>query len=65
MRDDIERIRSGGSYVIIETADALENLVSHLEAMKQQEYLRDPRLVEEIVSKLPYEQQVKWMESMQ
>ena len=62
LREDVERIRSNGPNTIIEIADSLENLVSHLNAMKQPDYLRDPRLIEEIVTKLPYEQQIKWLE---
>lgn len=62
LREEIERIRPSGPGTIIEITDALENLVSHLTAMKQEEYLRDPRLMDDIASKLPYEQQIKWME---
>ncbi|XP_065094301.1 uncharacterized protein LOC135714851 [Ochlerotatus camptorhynchus] len=62
LRDDLERIRTGGHLAIVEISNGLENLIAHLTASNQMAYSNDPRLVEELVSKMSCDTQIKWLE---
>ncbi|XP_052864146.1 uncharacterized protein LOC128270768 [Anopheles cruzii] len=59
---DLQRIRKDSRTVIMDMMNALENTVSNIMLMEREEYLRDHRLVDELVRKLPYSIQVKRME---
>ncbi|KXJ77282.1 hypothetical protein RP20_CCG007947 [Aedes albopictus] len=62
---ELAKIRKETKTAVIEISEALDNLVSNLELINYQDYLRDPRLIDETVRKLPYSLQVKWTEERQ
>ncbi|XP_050091974.1 uncharacterized protein LOC126575362 [Anopheles aquasalis] len=59
---DVTRVRVTDQTRIPELANALENLVVNVKALGQDAYLNDPRLVDELVGKLPLSNQIKWAE---
>ncbi|XP_055622287.1 uncharacterized protein LOC129765875 [Toxorhynchites rutilus septentrionalis] len=63
--NDLRRIKKDSRTVVPDISDALDNMVVNMEALGQKEYLRDHRLIEEIIEKLPYTIQVKWVEVIQ
>lgn len=56
---DLLKIRRDSRTVVIEMANALENLVNNIKLIRKEEYLADHRLVEDLVKRLPYNIQVK------
>lgn len=60
--NDFVKIKKNQKAVVIEICDALENMVENLKTIGKDDYLFDPRLVEETVRKLPYNLQVQWAE---
>lgn len=48
---DLSRIRKESKTAIIEISEALDSLVNNLEVINLQDYLRDPRLIDETISK--------------
>lgn len=56
---ELAKIRKESKTVVIEMANALENLVYNIKMIEKEEYFSDHRLVEELVKKLPYNIQVK------
>ncbi|XP_035787864.1 uncharacterized protein LOC118464534 [Anopheles albimanus] len=59
---DVTRVRVPDQTKIPELANAVENLVVNVKALGQDAYLNDPRLVDELVGKLPLANQIKWAE---
>lgn len=63
--NDLKKITKESRTVVSDISDALDNMVVNMDALGQKKYLRDHRLIEEIMEKLPYMIQVKWIEVIQ
>ncbi|XP_055542858.1 uncharacterized protein LOC129728441 [Wyeomyia smithii] len=61
---ELIKIRKENKSALLEIADALDNLVSTINVINCAQYLNDPRLVDTIVKKLPYNIQIKWAEEL-
>ncbi|ETN60411.1 hypothetical protein AND_007967 [Anopheles darlingi] len=59
---DVTRVRVPDSTRIPELANAVDNLVVNMKALGQDAYLNDPRLVKELVQKMPLANRTKWVE---
>ncbi|XP_058456604.1 uncharacterized protein LOC131434001 [Malaya genurostris] len=50
---------------VVEISDALENLVNNMTMLDAKGYLYDNRLIDDTVKKLPFNLQIKWVETLQ
>lgn len=65
LRGDLERIKKLGNKTINEIADKLDCFIINMNTLNRADLLTDPRLLEELIWKLPYNLQVNWVEYTQ
>lgn len=63
--NNLMKTQGNSNNSVVEISDALDAFVAHIGIMEKPEYLKDFRLIDEIVKKLPFNLQVQWIEVLQ
>ncbi|XP_053667104.1 uncharacterized protein LOC128716206 [Anopheles marshallii] len=62
MVKEVLKVRIENPYKIPELADAIDNLVMNVTALNCTNYLNDPRLIDDVMARMPISYQLEWID---